>query len=241
MLMRKRVPNVALTTMTKKESLFSLGVGNFLPTVSTMHYTLYPILLCPLCFNVADPIRKPYEVCNNCGVEVIFYRGPVYVNLQVSKSTFVPEMVRDSMLDYEVVPSDPSVKPIIVSVPLQASWSAMSRGYRDGTYTGFAIMKPRVFKTTAEKLPVVTLLNPVQAAFYERYTITRREVESGLLKHKKYDAPWFQLTKTFLDLYDMGVFDVSKRDKELFLKCVTMTRNEFTRSLNEILLQSITG
>jgi hypothetical protein len=226
-------PTIYLKNIQKSSQIFDPKLGNHVPSVVDIHYSLTPILLCVRCEQIYNPRRYISGVCMECGSDLIFYRGPYSSTIELDKDKFVPEMVSGNLLTFKFKSGN------TIDVVTNLSWAALARSYKDGVYSGFILIQlPHIRSQVNHRLTGI-LLTPLQAAFYEKYSIVRKGIEEQEIHRKKNAGQDLTIPLTARDLIRLGIFQESHPDMELLLKIALSSKERFHNNRSEWVYSSL--
>lgn len=236
---RRRTFNIPLSRIKRVTGWWEPQLAWFVPSGSEMYTRLNNVLLCPMCQMVYDIYRQPYNHCKNCGTELYLYRGPCYGTLEIDNKSFVIQMITNQVFDFNIIPEDEYINSVKVTVVMQNAWPALLGGYREGVYKGFYLLQPRINPNMIDKPPMATLISPMQASFYERFSLVKQGLEEGELEKKKNQNKGFEIPQSFTNLHENGIFSVPEKDLSIFTKTLGLDYHQYLKERDYLSLTDI--
>lgn len=238
---RRKVPKITLSQIKNTKGWWEPRLGWYVPSGSHIYDKMKTTLLCRLCYMQYDIYRQPYNNCKNCGTELILFRGPIYGKLILDSQEFLVEMVTNQVATFRVENPENYVNNFKVSVILQNAWPALIRGYRQGIYKGFYLATPRVNTYDIDKPPMVQLLSPFQASFYERFSLVWQGLEMEKASMKKYESQGYEAPQTFLGILHETAIEVDQNDMNIFTQTLELNYNQYLKDRNYLVLSEMAG
>ena len=233
-----REPDVSLGNVKRSsKKVFEPQLKWLVPSLSIIHHTLKCVFLCTRCKTVKNPRRYPFEICPVCGTQFVFYRGPLFMKMYVDRESFTANSLLNNTIPFKVDCSHiPNVEDYLLNVTVTNGWASMARSYdrENGIYNGFVLVEPPIGSSTNLILASAQLLNPVSAAFMEKYSRARKEKEESQMRIRKYKTVK-KAPLTFSDLDEYGVWDTELDQARLFKEVLESTPYQFRKELDNYL------
>lgn len=219
---------------------FQPMAGTHIPGVAEMAMIIKPSWICLNCSTVYSLSGYPLEVCKVCRSTIAPFIGPVYGEFLLEERELFTDSIVGGMLPALLISPRDKGTAVRINVQATRAWPAFLRGYSGGVYKGFLYIQTPRKNDYRESPNIVTPLTPLQAGFYERYSLIYSEYATKTSSYKKYsNDPLFVVPRTLSNLLELGVMKPDEEDLELFNIALTVTMRRFMSNKDQLIYDSI--